>query len=263
MLMNLIRFEVQKKWMGVRYVLLGFVLVESLLLILSKLFLWNNAIVQVFTNNRCDGIGDSTGLTLFAYFALAAMLTVFAVVENIYRFERDLSGRHAVIEGMIPAASWKKLLAKAVAVLLSTAVCIGLSVMAATVYALFASRFDPVIVDSVVDVLQRWQQRPFYTLLQVIYLLFMILSVYMLVFFCTAVSKSLTAANRMAVPVSILLFGLLFSLLAALGDVTLQYPIVSFSLLGESSLSALMLSMATFSATAGGTAWLMTHRIDS
>ena len=114
MLINLTKYEFVKRWKALKYVLLGYVLIQTLLLIISSSFFWNSNMVKVFTeaNNDGRGIGIPSGVAMAAYFIMAFGIVLFPFIESLYRFDKDLSGKQSVFEQMLPIISWKKIISK-------------------------------------------------------------------------------------------------------------------------------------------------------
>jgi hypothetical protein len=263
MLIRLLKYEFVKKWISLRYILLGYILLELLLLIISKSFLWNGNMSQIFfDNNSCDGIGASSVLTMLLYFILAIFIMVFAVIENIYRFDRDLSGKQSVLELSIPVISWKKIMAKLVTALCSTGIFIGLGTLAIVMFVLISSHFEKGIVDEILQFIQVLLQSPIRFTLGALYIVFCILSIYMIIFFCTAFSKAITYKNKFAVPIGVASFAVLIAALTFLNDLVMRFPIVRFNLLGDDSLSSLIISVLVFLAALSCTSWLMENKIE-
>src|SRR5665648_761260 len=72
-------------------------------------------------NNGQNG-SFTFGVITILYFVFAAGVFSFPFIETINRFEKDLSGKQAVLELMIPIISWKKILAKLIVAVVTTVV---------------------------------------------------------------------------------------------------------------------------------------------
>lgn len=264
MLINSIKYEFIKRWKASRYVLLGFILLQAALLTVSGVFLWNGGMVKVFTekNFDCQDAGASSIIAMLIYFIAALSIGFFPFFEGITRFNKDLSGKQSVLERMLPAASWKKIVSKLITVLCSTILGIGLGAVSVITFILFSSRFDSRIVDGIRNTLRVAFQSPVLFVLCTLYILFCILSLYIMVYFCISVSKVFSHKSKIAVPIGIATFAVLITALAFLNNLMLQFPIIRFNLLGEDSLSSLIVSVLVFIGALSGTSWLMDNKIE-
>lgn len=265
MLINLMKYEFLKRWKSSRFILLGYLLVQTLLLVISSAFLWNSNMAKVFTetNNDWQGIGVSAGITMASYFLLSILIIIFPFTESIYRFNRDLSGKQSPLEIMIPAISWKKIVSKLVPALCNTILCIGLGAASIITFMLISSKFDKSVVDGIMDFFNGIFQSPTQFTLDALYLLFCFSTMYLIIFFSIALSKSFSHKNKIAAPIGIVTFVAIIAALAFLGTLLQSMPLVQFTLLGtEDSLSSIILSVLVFLAALFGTSWLMESKID-
>ena len=264
MLTNLIKYEFIKRWKASRYVLLGFILLQTVLLAVSGIFFWNGSIAKVFTekNFDCQNAGASSVIAMLIYFIAALSIGFFPFFEGITRFNKDLSGKQSVLERMLPAASWKKIVSKLITVLCSTILGVGLGTLSVITFILFSSRFDSRIVDGIQNALRVAFQSPVLFILCTLYILFCFFSLYLMAYFCIAVSKVFSHKSKIAVPIGIAAFAALVTALAFLNNLMLQFPIISFNLLGEDSLSSLIVSVLVFLGALSGTSWLMDNKIE-
>jgi hypothetical protein len=65
----------------------------------------------------------------------------YPFVESIYRYERDLSGKQAYLELMIPAVGWMKVLSKLIATMVGLVICGTLSLLSMFMYFMVNSNF--------------------------------------------------------------------------------------------------------------------------
>lgn len=265
MLINMLKYEFTKRWKASRYVLPGFLLLQLALLTSSGLFFWNSNMAKVFTEKGfdCQTAGAPSIIAMLIYFIAAALIGLFPFFEGMIHFSKDLSGRQSALEHMLPTSSWKKIVSKLVTVLCNALVGAGLGTLSVILFILFASRFDSSIVRSILNTLQTAFQSPFQLILSVLYVLFCFVSFTMLVYFSIAVSKVFTHKRKTAALIGIAVFSALIAVLASLNTLMLQFPIVRFNLLGENSLSSLIVSVLVFIATLSGTAWLMDNKIEN
>ena len=265
MLVNLMKYEVLKRWKSSRFILLGYLLVQALLLSISYAFVWNDNMANVFTNpsNNCQGIGVWAGITMAVYFLLSILIIIFPFTESIYRFSRDLTGKQSPLEMMIPAISWKKIVSKLVPVLCNTILCVGLGAASIVTFILVSSKFEKSVVDEISNFFNNLFQSPGRTILDVLYVLFCFSTMYLIIFFCIAFSKSFSHKNKIAAPIGIVTFVILIAALAFLGTLMQSMPIVQFTVVGtEDSLSSMIVSLLMFGGALFGTSWLMENRID-
>ena len=265
MLSKLIKYEFVKRWKASRYVLLGYVLLQALLLVMTRSFFWNSGIIKVFTENDTSSslIGVPFGLAMMLYFLLAVFIGLFPFIEGLYRYDKDLSGKQSTLELMMPVNSWKKIVSKLITVLCSTLIGFGLATLSVITFILVNSNFDKRIVDEILKFFQSIFQSPINFILNLLYILFNLLSVYMIIFCCIAISKSISHKNRIAVPIGIMAFILIIAALAALNGLMLMVPLVEFSIFNiVDSLSSMIMSLLVFLGTLSGTSWLMENKVE-
>lgn len=265
MLNKLMEFEFVKRWKALRYVLLGYILLQTSLLIISRSIFWNSAVPRIFIENdsNCQGVGAAFIVTMLLFFIVVLIIGMFPIIESIYRFDRDLSGKQAVLELMIPIISWKKVIAKLATALCSTVVCVGLAVLSATLFILVNSNFEPSITNVFLNIIHNTFQSPMILILVLLYTVFCFASIYMIIFLCIAFSKSFSHKNKIAVPIGIVSFVICIVVLILLNTLLEGIPLVKFDIFGtEDSLSSLILSILVFSAALLGTSWLMEKKIE-
>jgi hypothetical protein len=200
MLINLIKYEFIKRWKASRYILLGYILLQTALLVISGTFFWNSNMAKVFTekNFECQNVGASSIIAMLLYFIAALLIGLFPFFEGITRFNKDLSGKQSVLELMSPTASWKKIVSKLVTVLCSSIIGVSLGALSIITFILRSSSFDRRIVDEILNTLQAVFQSPGLLALDTLYILFCFLSLYMIVYFCIALFGLSRSYHNMA-----------------------------------------------------------------
>lgn len=266
MLVNLLKYEFIKKWKNTRYVALAYGLIAIAILIITRGFLWKGDVSHIFinTNHQLEDVGPLFISLMILFFVLAMVLFIFPFFESIQRFEKDLSGKQAVLELMIPAAAWKKITSKLITTVCSTIICGLISIFSIIIFVFIMSNFDKAIVDSFFIALKAVISNPAKTIYIIVTGFFSYASFYLLFFFCIAVSKSISHKNKIAVPISIFIFVLCIIAEVFLTTQAGRYPIATFNLFGiKSSLSSIILDILVFALTFTGTAWIMERRIES
>ncbi len=257
-------FEIMKKWRSAKYLLLGYLGIQTLILLITRAFLWNSELSNAFTING-DPVTNNASLpfilTMVLFFILAFLLGAFPFLEGIYRFERDLSGKQAYLELMIPAVSWKKVVAKLLATLSSLVVCGMVSLLSMFIYITVNFNAQAFIREMLADISKNWLQ----VIPVLLYMLFSFASSFMLIFFCITIAKSFTHKNTIAVPIGIAAFLILCGLIAALGIQVGKVPLMEFRFILLKMivpLSRILLDIVVFLAAIIGTSWLMEKRVE-
>ena len=265
MLIKLIKFEFIKRWKALRYVFLGYMLLQTLLLIITRSFLWNSDIIKLFAENDTNSCNGSISfvLTMILYFILAIFMGVLPFIEGLYRYSKDLSGKQSVLELMMPIISWKKIVSKLITALCSTVICVGLATLSIVTFILTNSNFERSIVNEILNFINGIFQSPASFILASLYIIFCLLSIYMIAFCCIAFSKSISHKNKIAVPIGIAAFVICIAALAFLNIQVQRIPIVKYNILGtEDSLSSTIMSILVFFAALFGTSWLMENKVE-
>lgn len=261
MLMKLVNYELTKKWKSSRYVLFGFVVLEAVLLFISRTFFWNEKI-KIFANNQGNThqYGISIALTILLYFVLAACLGAYPFIESLYRYKEDLSGKQAVLELMIPVTSWKKIISKLIATLCTTIVCAVLSAFSIIIFAMMmGGNYNKEAVDFILNMVRF----PVKSILVFLHSVFSFASLYMIFFFCIAFSQSFSHKNKIAVPIGIGAFIICIALLTVLGIQADRFPIVRYSIFGiDNFLSTTLIDIIVFVTTLLAASWIMEKRIE-
>jgi len=267
MLIKLVKYELEKKWKTLRYALLGYLLLQLLLLCLTRSLFWTGDYAKIFTQNGGDleGIGVPFVLTMLLYFGLAVFIGLFSFFEAIYRFGRDLSGKQAVLELTLPIISWKKVMSKIIVNLCSNIVCIGLSIFSIAMFILINSDFEKDIVNGILNCITQIVQSPVRAILATVYIMFCFASIYAVVFCCIAFSKSISNKSKISIPVGLASLACFIVICAYIDTLlTERFPIINYSLLGEKgSLSSNMMSIIIFWGALFGTSRLMENKIEN
>jgi hypothetical protein len=269
MLGKLIGYELFKKWKISKFVLFGFVLIELVLLLIIRMFLWNEGVGDSITiDSNAVSIGDSanTGpafvILSLLYFMLALFVGAYPFMESIYRFERDLSGKQAYLELMLPVSSWKKVISKLIVTVAGLIVCGSLSLAAMFTY-IMVNNFqgfmevlrlliDAITINNVLNLI-----------LLVLAMLFAFALFYLIIFFCIAIAKSFTHKNVVAVPIGIVAFTLISLITAYIESLISNVPLYTYTILGAKlTLSNILLDITLFIVALAGTSWLMEKRIE-
>lgn len=264
MLVKLLGYELYKKWKVSRYLLGGFIVLQVLLLTIIRIFLWNDALAKTVMGDRLQNGSFTLGLISLLYFGFAAGLFFLPFVENVYRFEKDLSGKQAVLELMLPIISWKKILSKLIVTLCMTIVFQMIAALSIMAYIFVNSNFNKEIVDSILNNVRIIISSPAKNAYLALTMLFLLASLYMLVMFCIAFSKSISHKNRIAVPIGFGMFIACFVVLIVAVTQLEKFPIVKFDLFGiKQSLSEMIFNILFFVLPFLGASYLMEKRIEN
>lgn len=265
MLGKLIVYELIKKWKSSKFVLLGYVLIQIVIMFIIRMFLWNESIADGFfieSNGPQTGISASFVLLSVLFFILAMIIGAYPFVESIYRFERDLSGKQAYLELMIPTVAWKKVLSKLIATLVSLIICGILSLFSMFMYFMIHSNFQ-YFMDVFNLVIDAITSNGLNFVLLFLLILFGFASIYIMIFLCITIAKSFTHKNVVAVPIGVLAFVIISSVLSYAGMLVDKVPLYTFSFLKvELTLSLTLLNIVVSLLSLAGTSWLMEKRIE-
>lgn len=283
MLGKLITYELIKKWKSSKFLLLGYVLIQAVILFVIRVFLWTDEISKGFYINGGnssaggsvsaslgDGVNVSAGgnvSTSFAlmtvlFFVLTLVIGAYPFVESIYRYERDLSGKQAYLELMIPAVGWKKVLSKLLATMVSLVICGTLSLLSMFMYFMINSNFR-YLMELIRQFAGLMADKGLEAALMVVFIMFSFASTYMAIFFCISVAKAFTHKNTIAVPIGIFVFILILLLMGLISTQLSGFPIVNYTI-GQITftLSSTLLDIAVFLAALAGTSWLIEKKIE-
>lgn len=265
MLVSLLKYESMKRWKVLRYVLLAFVLVETVLLIASKVLLIRNNIPNLFPQNTENiNVGVPLGLTIVVYFVIMIPFVLIPAFEGAARYEQDISGKQAPLELMIPAASWKKITSKIITIICVSIVCTIIAAVFIIFFFLIMSNFDKNLIESIHNGLKELMSSPVKDIFMIIQGLFAYASLLILVFFCTAIGKWITNKNKKSGLISILVFVFSLALTIYLEVQADKFPIVKFSLLGMNySLTSIILEIVIFVSLFTATSFIMERKIEN
>lgn len=270
MLTNLLKYEFMKKWKSMKYVLLGYAIIEVILLVTSKVLHATSGDPVPFIN---DGTSDmQVGIFLFIctifYFLFIVLISIYPFFEGVTRYEKELSGKQAPLELMIPAPSWKKVLSKLIATIVVTICCIIISLASVMMFILVMSDFDKVVLTAFYNWFKIILEYPFSLLFTIFFVILSYAAFYLLINFCTAVAKAITHKNKLSTLISIITFGALVAIILYLSIKIENYPIVTFTFFKglatgmASSLSSIILDIAILSFFFAGTSYIMEKRIE-
>ncbi len=275
MLGKLIIYELSKRWKSSKLLLLGYIMVQTVILLVTRVFLWNDNISRGFyiTGGNAAAGGDvniaggngvsATFLIMSIMFLLFALfIGAYPFIESIYRYERDLSGKQAYLELMIPAVGWMKVLAKLIATMVSFIICGTLSLLSMFLFFMINSNFR-YLMDMVRQFLALMTDNGLKVVLMILFMLFSFASAYMTIFFCISVAKSFTHKNTIAVPIGILIFIIITSCMGLVSNQLGGLPIATWNI-GQITftLSSLLLDIALFLVMLAGTSWLIEKKIE-
>lgn len=260
MLGKLLKYEFWKKWKSNRYLLLGYGLVELVLLIILRVF-YGNIVTTVNINSKSTGV--SFVLISALYFTITGIMFIYPFIEGISRYNKDLSGKQAALELMIPEPSWKKITSKLLATICVTIICSIISAFTVLLYFLIMSNFNKELVDSIITVFKNGIPHPAEVIFSIINGLFAFASFYLLFLFCIATSKWASHKNKIAIPISIGVFVLTIVVIGYLQSLADKFPIVNYTFFGMSnSLSSVILDILIFALTFAGTSYVMERKIE-
>lgn len=263
MLGKLLKFEFWKKWKSNRYLLLGYGLVELVLLLILRVFYQNSASTYIISTNRQRNVGVSFFLIAALYFIMAGILFIYPFIEGISRYNKDLSGKQAALELMIPQPSWEKIASKLIATVCVTIICGIISAFTIVMFFFVLTNFNSDIITSVFNVLKKVFDYPAETIFSFINGLFGYASFYLLFFFCISISKWASHKNKIAVPISIGVFAATITVISYLQSLADKFPIINYAFLGmNSSLSSVFVDIFVFALTFLGTSYVMERKIE-
>lgn len=262
MLVQLLGYEFYKKWKVSKYILGGFIVLQVLLLTISRVFLWNDGLAIITMGDQSHNPSFTLVLIMILYLISAVGIFFFPFIESAYRYEKDLSGKQAVLELMIPVIAWKKILSKLIVTLCTTTVFQIMAVLSIVAFILVNSNFNKEIVDPILNNVSYILSSPAKSAFVAIYMLFVLASLYIIIMFCIAFSKSISHKNRIAVPIGIGMFIACFVVRIVIEMQIEKFPIVKFDLL-DLSLSSMIVDILFFAILFLGASFLMEKRIEN
>lgn len=257
MLGNLIKFEFMKKWQSMKYMLLGYVIIQIVLLTMIKIF---NISLLDFEHNRIQGVQMAV---VVIFMLLLSFIYFVPFIDGIMKYEKDLSGKQAPLELMIPARAYKKILAKLIVILVSTIIATIISIMFVILFVILAGGGDEILHD-ISRIFEDISKYPISFISMIISLIVVFLTVIILPFFCIAVSKSITNKGKSSMLIRVILFILILVGIGYLEIPIRKYPIYMFTVFGNSQipLSEIIASILYLVLPFIGTSYFMDKRIE-
>ncbi len=270
MLTNLLKYEFMKKWKSMKYILLGYALIEVILLVTSRVLLSRNGNEMLFSDGAItsEKVEFLFLICIIFYFLFILLISIYPFFEGVTRYEKELSGKQAPLELMIPAPSWKKVLSKLISTIVVTIGCAIISLASIMMFILVMSNFDKVVLTQISNWLKTILDYPFSLLFTIIFVILSYAAFYLLINFCTAVAKAITHKNKLSTLISIITFGVLVAIMTYLSIAIENYPIVTFTFFKglatgmASSLSSIILDIVILSFFFAGTSYIMEKRIE-
>ncbi|WP_326514259.1 hypothetical protein [Clostridium intestinale] len=270
MLINLLKYEFMKKWKSMKYILLGYALIEVILLVTNRILLSRNGNEMLFGDGSItsEKVGFLFLICIIFYFLFILLISIYPFFEGVTRYEKELSGKQAPLELMIPAPSWKKVLSKLISTIVVTIGCSIISLASVMMFILVMSNFDKVVLTQIYNWFKIILDYPFSLLFTIIFVILSYAAFYLLINFCTAVAKAITHKNKLSTFISIITFGVLVAIMTYLSIAIENYPIVTFTFFKglatgmASSLSSIILDIVILSFFFAGTSYIMEKRIE-
>lgn len=270
MLTNLLKYEFMKKWKSMKYILLGYALIQAILLVISKILLERSNISSLFIDGstKDNSVGFPLVMSMVFYFIFAFIIGIFPFFDGVTKYEKELSGKQAPLELMIPSSSWKKILSKLVTTLCVTIVCGIIIAASIMIFLLVMSGFDKNVMIAFSSFFREILEHPLSFLFTVIYGLFSYASFFLLVYLCTTIAKAITHKNKLSTLISIITFGVLLAIILYLSLQVEKYPIMTFTLFRsigsglELGLTTIIFDITVLVLTFLGTSYIMEKRIE-
>lgn len=248
---KLLSFEFIKTWKNYRILLVGIIALQIVLLLISKL---------TFTSK----FNTALGFTLLVYLVTIIIMLVFPLIEGIYRFNKDLTGKQSVLELSIPITSWKKVLAK-----LIVSLCIIIFFMLLAITSLLA--FTAIVTNSsknlaaAFDIITKViSASPYEFIAGLLYATFTLASLLVVAYFCIALSNSISHKNKIAIPIGMSVFIAYCVATGLLAQQLNKFPVVNFKLWGSNyPLTAIIFDVVLFVLAFVGTSWLVEKKIEN
>ncbi|HEY5563232.1 MAG TPA: hypothetical protein VIK72_16050 [Clostridiaceae bacterium] len=248
---KLLSFELLKKWKTYKIALISVIILQAILMLVSRLTF----------DNKFD---IALGFIMFIYVLTIMLMFCFPLIEIMYRYNKDLSGKQSVLELSIPIISWKKVLAK----LIVSVGCIGFFILLALasliLYSAVFGYSSETISSDFISLFNQIIAAPDKFIIGLIYGVFTLASFILTIYFCITLSKVISHKNKIAVPISI---GIFIAYNVALWFIAQQInkiPAVSFNLWGSNySILASVFDIVMFALVFVGTSWLVENKIES
>lgn len=196
--------------------------------------------------------------TIFFYFASLFALIFMPIIKSIRNFDRDISGRQAVLERSLPVASWKNLLSKFIVTIcilfVTSLLAVGLILILAICLKWHNVQISNSISMTIKFVIYSFPQAVKYTLKS----LEAIVTLLNIVYFSIAFSKSISHKNKIAVPISIGIFFVFMFVLYIEG-----LSVASISIYYLKRLISILFYVIFMVSIFIGTSWLLDKKIES
>ncbi|MDP4143405.1 MAG: hypothetical protein Q8936_02825 [Bacillota bacterium] len=266
MLVSLLKYEFTKKWKSVRYLLLGYGVIELTLLLITKILLWKDSGRGLFINNTSmNDIGPYPVFTMVFFLLIAGAMFIFPFLQGVYAYEKDLTGKQATLELMIPVHASKKVTSKLISTVCGTIICGIISLFSLFMFFFVMSNFSKSIIDTLNNILREVLNNPGKTLYVILAAFFSYASLYLIFFFCIAVSKWVSHKNKIAVPISIGIFAV-FIVINALLEMKIDssFQQITFTVAGiKNNLASTVRDIVVFALAFIGTSWVMEKKIEN
>lgn len=248
---KLLSFELLKKWKMNRGILIGGIIFQSFLLLCLKIIYSGKVNLAIII------------ISVLYSFSIIMMLC-FPLIESIYHFNKDLSGKQSALELLIPITSWKKVLAK---LIVSVASIILLNLIAfASILMLIAilTKSLKEIRMAFSEIISEIAASPVQYTTDLAYALFALASLIIVIYFCIALSKSISHKNKIAVPIGFGTFIAYCILSVLISDQLRKLSIITFKLWNENySMVLVIFDIIVFALAFTGTSWLVEKKIES
>ncbi len=265
MLVSLLKYEFMKRWKILRYGLLGFVLVEAVLLIASKVMLIRSNIPQLLTEkNENINVGAPLVFTILIYFLAIFIISISPSIEGAMSYEKDLSGKQAPLELMIPVPAWKKIASKLITVVCSNIICGIIASVFSLLFIMIMSNFQKSIMDGILEGLKMMLSSPGKGLFVIIEVFFAYSSFFLLLLFCIAVAKWITHKNNLSNLISLLVFVISISLIIFLSIQMEKVPIATIDLYGITlTVSSIIFDIVIFCLLYFSTSFIVENKVEN
>lgn len=264
-MIKLLKFELRKVWINNRSSILAFIGIQVVLILLIRLLFWDDGLKNALLADGIFAVGFGAKIVIacMLYYLSAFLLPIGSFIECVYRFDRDLGGKNAVFELMLPIKSVKFVLAKLIASTAAFLTFTLLSVVSLVAFYMVNTKFDSKVTDGINMFLTATLGSPLKAIFTMFIILFAVLSLMILAYFCVALSKTITHKLVVAVSISIMTFTTALGFIGYLAIKLVKYPVISYSVFGiESSLGSDLFSFAVFGILFYATSWLIEKKIE-
>lgn len=262
--MNLIKYEMNKRWKALRYVFLGYVFLQTVLLITMKFVLWKNDVTNIFTAKQIPDLPALLTLSMLGYVFFTTFIVLFPFIEGIYRHERDISGNQAIFELMLPVASWKKIFSKVVSTLTVVIISTLIGLLSTCMFLLVNINFDKMIMNKVIETIADiFKKSPGDSIILLLFIAFVTILFYMICVFCATFPRVFSHKKRIAEPMAGLGFVILLWVTGSLEIQIDKISILKYKLFSvEFNIGSNLIEIATVVILFLATAYLMEKKIE-